>query len=279
MKKTMLLFVLFVVATATLPARVVKVDINGSGQFTSISAALTNAVAGDTIKVLPGSYTEQITINKNVIVIGSGFETTIINSALNPTVNISAGKIQWFTISSTSGDGIQTSGSNGIISNCVIRGCILCGVYTNTAGSSASVINCVLADNGSYGIEAANTGKINATNCIAKWNGPGDFWGDWYNGGILNLSYCDGSNASTNGNQGCINLDPQFVSTSDLHISQGSPCWDKGNPSLLDPDGSPSDMGYFGGPDCPIYPVVKAVKIIPQPDGSIQIQATGVANY
>ncbi len=277
MKKIFLLFVLVAAITATLSARIIKVDINGSGQFTSINTAVINAVAGDTIKVLPGSYFEQVTINKNVVVIGSGFETTMINSNVNPTVVISAGKILWFNISSASGDGIQVSGTSAIISNCVIRGCMINGINGLTGGSITTVINCVLMNDGNDGIIAQNGAIINATNCIA-WNcGLGYFT---KNGGVVNISYCDGSTYFTNGNQsGLINLDPQFVSSSDFHISQGSPCWDKGNPSLLDPDGSQSDMGYFGGPDCPIYPVVKSVKIIPQQDGSIQIQATGVANY
>jgi hypothetical protein len=112
------------------------------------------------------------------------------------------------------------------------------------------------------------------------WNGNNGFYSDSYYGGVISISYCDGSTRNTTGNQGCINLDSQFISSpSDLHISQGSPCYDKGNPSLLDPDGSPSDMGYFGGPDCPIYPVVKSITLIPQSDGSVKIQATGVANY
>ncbi len=278
MKKIILLFV--VAITATLSARVIKVDINGSGQFTSIQAAVTASVAGDTIKVLPGSYFEQVTINKNVIVVGSGFESTIINSTSNPTINMSAGKILWFAISSTNGDGIRVSGASAVISNCIVRGCNWDGIYSNTNGSVTAIVNCVITSNAGYGIHTVSGATINATNCIAKSNGGNyDYSNDYGGGGTLNLSFCNGNHYNTGGNQGCINLDPQFVSTTDLHISQGSPCWDKGNPSLLDPDGSPSDMGYFGGPDCPIYPIVTNVKIIPQPDGSIQIQATGVANY
>ena len=279
MKKAFLLSVFVVALTTTLSARVIKVDINGSGQFTSINAAITAAVAGDTIKVLPGSYFEQVTINKNVVVMGSGFETTIINSTSNPTINMSSGKLLWFDISSTAGDGIKVSGTSAIISNCVIRGCSGNGIIANTNGSSTTIVNCTILNNGGYGIGSWSGGALSVTNCISMYNGNKGFYRDWYSGGILNLSYGDGPISQTNGNQGCIELDPQFVSSSDLHISQGSPCWDKGNPSLLDPDGSQSDMGYFGGPDCPIYPVVKSVKIIPQPDGSIQIQATGVSNY
>ena len=56
----------------------------------------------------------------------------------------------------------------------------------------------------------------------------------------------------TNGN---ISVDPLYLDTSspyamqwDLHLDVGSPLIDAGDPSLLDPDGSPSDIGAFGGP-------------------------------
>ena len=44
--------------------------------------------------------------------------------------------------------------------------------------------------------------------------------------------------------------DCAFVSyPDDLHLAEGSPCIDAGHPDLLDADGSPSDIGAFGGPD------------------------------
>ena len=78
---------------------------------------------------------------------------------------------------------------------------------------------------------------------------------------------------------GNINTDPQFTSPTNFHISPDSPCWDAGRFDVFDPDGSRSDMGYFGGPDCPIYPVVTELQITPLPGGGVQVEATGVANY
>ncbi|MCP4917797.1 MAG: hypothetical protein GY913_12860 [Proteobacteria bacterium] len=44
--------------------------------------------------------------------------------------------------------------------------------------------------------------------------------------------------------------DCEFVAyPDDLHLAEGSPCIDAGTPDLLDADGSPSDIGAFGGPD------------------------------
>jgi len=281
MKKITLFITVFLSVATVLSARIIKVDINGSGQFISISSALTAAVAGDTIKVLPGQYFEQVTINKNVVLMGSGYETTNIVGNYDPVVMISIGEIKWFRISSTGGNGISISG--GTIKNCVIQGCSRYGIYSSQGNSYVN--NCTILSNGSYVIFTESNAKIYVSNCISRNNGNYGYRGDpspnlcSYSYGRLFLSYSCGSFCATDGNQGCFDSDPQFISSYDLHISQGSPCWDKGNPSLLDPDGSQSDIGYFGGPDCPIYPVVKNITLILQPDGSVKIQATGVANY
>ncbi|RME53032.1 MAG: hypothetical protein D6795_05965, partial [Deltaproteobacteria bacterium] len=57
----------------------------------------------------------------------------------------------------------------------------------------------------------------------------------------------------TNGN---ISVDPRFVDTTgddplawDLHLSSDSPLIDAGDPGILDPDGSRSDIGAYGGPE------------------------------
>ena len=46
--------------------------------FDTIQEAINAANEGDVIKVLPGTYTEQITISKNLTLIGSGAKSTII---------------------------------------------------------------------------------------------------------------------------------------------------------------------------------------------------------
>jgi len=163
------------------------------------------------------------------------------------------------------------------VRNCLITACSQVGILAATAGDNGLVQNCTITYNGSYGVEARSdaNGTITVSNCIARPNGNNGFYG--YRS-TCNLSYSNGSTVWTAGNQGVIDIDPQFVSNTDYHISQGSPCWDTGNPSLQDPDGSRSDMGYFGGPDCPIYPTVFEITITPN-GSNINLEAKARANY
>jgi len=277
MKKKILILVAMLMGICYTFANTIIVDYYGAGQFTSIQIAINNASSNDTIKVWPGIYSEQITLNKNVIIIGSGYENTTITSNSNPTINMSSGKIFHFKINSLNGDGIWLH--HGIVSNCVITGCSLCGIYAGTAGDDGLVRNCVLTKNGTAGIAVGyyTSSTITIVNCIARPNGGKDFRGEY--GSTFNLSYSNGAtNGHTSGNQGVIDIDPQFYSENDYHIGEGTPCWNTGNPALQDPDGSQSDMGYFGGPECPIYPTVFEIIITPN-GNNINLEAKGRANY
>ena len=57
-------------------------DITVPTDFPTIQAAINASNPGDTIKVLPGIYTEQLTISKNLTLIGSGGKSTIIEVPL-----------------------------------------------------------------------------------------------------------------------------------------------------------------------------------------------------
>lgn len=255
-------------------ASTIIVDLNGGGNFISIQSAINAAVSNDTVKVWPGTYFEQVTLNKNIVLMGSGYENTIITGNFNPTVTMSSGKLLWLMISSSFGLGIKISG--GVLTNCVINSCSSNGIYCESG--SASIINCISINNGGCGVYATGSGVLSINNCIFLQNSSTGFHREYYSNAVINLSYSNGSTYRTSGNQGCIDQNPVFTSSTDFHISEGSPCWNKGNPSLQDPDGSYSDMGYFGGPDCPIYPIVYEVLI--EPSGStINLKAKGRANY
>lgn len=64
----------------------------------------------------------------------------------------------------------------------------------------------------------------------------------------------DATYANPIGTDGNFAADPMVVSTAgrpaqwDLHLRPGSPLIDAGDPAILDPDGSVSDIGLYGGP-------------------------------
>ena len=268
-------FMVFVLLFAQLiMAKVIIVDPNG--QIKTIQAGINVAAAGDTVKVLPGTYDEQVVLNKDIVLMGSGYENTIITGNYNPTVEIKSGYMQWFTITSLAGDGVKLGG--GTIRNCVIKACAMRGIYCNSG--TAYVKNCVVLNNAFQGIYVDNTGYLYVINSISWKNNYAGFERKWeHHGATLNLSYSIGHGVNTINNQGVINEDPQFTSEDDYHIGSDSPGWDAGQPSLTDPDGSRSDIGYFGGPHAPIYPVVTKIELIPLENGGVQIKATGRANW
>jgi hypothetical protein len=268
-----------VLAVAALPAfaTILIVDINGAGQFTSIQTAIDNATPGDTIQVWPGTYNGAINMNKNVVLQGSGYENTIITATSNPTITMSNGLIKWFMVSSTMGRGIDMSG--GKVVNCVIKGCSSTGIYS--INGLSYIQNCIVINNGDYGISSlASNSTIFVTNTISRNNTNPGFRAQ--GSGTMYRSYCNGSiegyGGAMLGGQGCIDSDPIFNSTTNYHLSSGSPCINTGQPSLSDPDGSISDMGYFGGTDCPIFPVVYEMTITPN-GSNINVQAKARANY
>jgi nitrous oxidase accessory protein NosD len=102
--------------------------------YPTIQSAIDAASPGDTIKVLPGTYTEQLTISKSLTFVGSGARSTIINT---PTVlnigvvgqpyivEVSNGAkvtIKGFTINGPAGTNCGSISPNGLIGVSVQQG-------------------------------------------------------------------------------------------------------------------------------------------------------------
>jgi hypothetical protein len=56
--------------------------------YPTIQSAIDAASPGDTIKVLPGTYTEQLTISKSLTFVGSGARSTVINAPATLDTNV-----------------------------------------------------------------------------------------------------------------------------------------------------------------------------------------------
>jgi parallel beta-helix repeat protein len=137
-------------------------------------------------------------------------------------------------------------------------------VITGTSFMEAA--NNVVARNGNCGVALwSDEAHGTLVNNIIVSNGWREEWvcppvGLWMNGvaDSLEVGYNDvWDNAegdyrdmeALTGVNGNISLDPGFADSLDFHLTEGSPCVDSGNPAFTDPDGGPSDMGIYGGPD------------------------------
>lgn len=260
---------LIIASVVTISANVLKV---GPGQpYATIQSAINAAVTGDTVKVLPGTYDEVISITKDIVVEGSGYENTWIQGYNNPMISMNSGKLMWFGISSSTGDGVHISG--GMISNVVVVGSAGIGIYF-PKNSIGILKNSTIVRNGSFGVKGEGTGAV--VNCIV-WENSGSIYSDISN--VNSITYSDFQYGYAKMENNNLNQYPSFIGEFDFHISPSSPCVDTGNPLEVDPDGSRSDMGYFGGKDTPVYPVVISVNVKPLENGQVQIQAKARANY
>jgi hypothetical protein len=176
-------------------------------------------------------------------------------------------------------DGIDTLGSIVEVEDCIIREWD--NLFEDAKGISvfngATYVRRSLIVNSTVGIAAKWSGGAatlvtidhctltqNLTNVWANLKPPGapgpfiDFritnsvlWGgdsvqSDFGPTNFTIGYCDVSEAWPG--TGNINADPLFVNAAahDYHLSSYSPCIDSGSPATpSDPDGSPTDMGYF----------------------------------
>ena len=87
--------------------------------------------------------------------------------------------------------------------------------------------------------------KVGIATSVRSWEDPEISYNDlWNNAESLRIF-----DSPTGGlDSGNIFLDPMFVNdTSDFHLQFASPCIDAGDPTILDPDSSRSDIGAYGG--------------------------------
>ena len=176
------------------------------------------------------------------------------------------------TSSNTGGGGVLAWWGSASMSNVILTknaapgGAGACLWYSSLTLANGSVAgNTTGAGGGGGGIHLVQgaASSLNMTNVDVSRN-QADAGGGGVNAGVAGVSY---SNAYDNlpvnywsmtdptGTNGNISADPLYLDTSspyamlwDLHLDVGSPLIDAGDPSLLDPDGSPSDIGAFGGP-------------------------------
>ncbi|WP_292471188.1 NosD domain-containing protein, partial [Methanolobus sp.] len=181
---------------------VITVDDDGGADFTTIQAAVDAASAGDTILVSPGTYNENVDVDKSVI-IGStdGADVTnVIGTSSDPVFNLSADEttingfyINGFNINSNfvsrdDGLGIHIfSASGSIVSNNIIE-----DRFTGISVSKSEniVLDGNLLQHNEQGIVLVFSNDNNLTGNIIN--------GEYFTGGI-SLSYSDNNILDSNG--------------------------------------------------------------------------------
>ncbi|NOJ29903.1 MAG: hypothetical protein DA328_07035 [Nitrososphaeraceae archaeon] len=162
-------------------------DIIVPTDFATIQSAIDAANEGDIIKVLPGTYTEQITINKSLTILGSGAKSTIIeappsgelepNTAELPYIveinNDATVKMKGLTIKGHEESncdvlfGVTVLGDATLnLDHAVIRDCMFAGVLvgillspSNSQTGHATITNTVITDYQKYGVNAEGLGS------------------------------------------------------------------------------------------------------------------------
>lgn len=140
-------------------AKSINVDKTGFADFTSIQDAIDSANEGDIIHVAPGTYFENIVINKTITIIGSDKDKTIIDGRGIGNVIWLAPSSNWvnitgFTIQNSGFEeyrsGIDIDSDNNMIYENIIKNCKY-GIKLELWGHNCRVVSNTISEN-IYGV-------------------------------------------------------------------------------------------------------------------------------
>ncbi len=169
---------------------------NGSpnSPYSTIQRGVDATINGDTINVGSGTYIESIFINKQIKIIGAGYDTTTIDGGVNFSGNFGSNySLEGFKITGA-GNGILCDNSNPAITNNIISGYSSGhGIYCFNS-SSPIITNNIISGNG-YGIICSSrsySSPIITNNTIS-----GNNWGGiccyWYSSPIITNNTISGN--------------------------------------------------------------------------------------
>ncbi len=233
--------------------------------YRRIQDAINASQDGDTVRVRAGTYREGVRIMKRVwLESEEGPELTIIDAegeegfgfgiavaGIRDTV--SAG-IRGFTIRNCDMDGIFLSeGASVRVVNNIILNCERAGIFIYDGLIHAAIVNNVIGHS-SPGLHIYISTANISNNILFNIENTAFFNGYLYENPVVpdyNIAF--GYRIITNnppihfGGHNIFDQDPMFLEDS-FRLSEFSPGIDSGNPDILDPDGSRSDIGAYGGP-------------------------------
>lgn len=190
-----------------------ELNVGGQGQYRTISAAIKAANAGDTILVGPGTYVENVVVDKPITVVSTkGAQATVVKAArTSKEVFLLSGTditIQGLTIT-----GGNTGVTFGHTSNCILTKCVVNGnVYgAYLSGATSNLVSNNNLNNNGFGMYLDGSSGNRLSNNSASYEKGG--------GGKASLS--DGIylfNSNNNNVAGCdlsnnVNFGASFYSS------------------------------------------------------------------
>jgi len=189
---------------ATSSEKTTMLYVGENGEYTTLGEAVSVAKDGDTIFIHKGLYRENITINKNISLVGENKKDTIIDGngkGTIVTIKNCTVKIYNLTItnSSLSEDAnisyasvALMDSSSSVFSNCIFYNSEI-GLYIYKA-KNVTINNCSL-ENNNGGLYILNSSQVNVTRCKLVNN-------KFYGISIINSFNCTISNCNISSNKG-----------------------------------------------------------------------------
>lgn len=200
------------------PAKWVVSKVAGEGTHTTIASALTSASTGDTIVIMPGVYTENITLKNGVnlsgfvFIGGSGERTQIVGKLIDN--GVALGSTLTNIALQTNSDNIlalTASGTTVLLEGCYVQ-CLNNTGIAVSSGAAAELLNCT-GDLGTTGIGyCTGAGTTFFSNC-AMLNSGSSLTASTTSGGIGIFTSTFSSCFSTSSG-GTISLTSSVVDTS-----------------------------------------------------------------
>lgn len=161
--------------------------------YPTIQSAINAAVSGDTVVVAAGTYAEAVTVNKSIVLLGTG-PSVVVAPVSGAGITISANNVavQSLRVCRSTTNGISASAISNLTLMSIIADSNAGSGFQLSNVSGATFVGCNFSRNKDEGLNALTGNNFQMTDCIADSNGNGS------NGSGVNLKGIVGPSTITN---------------------------------------------------------------------------------